>query len=273
MKKKTVRKREGDVGMEEKYVIWSTENGICNIVINSPKTLNAIGIPILDGLEEALQSCFDEEVRAVIISAAGPAFCAGGDLPAAVKYGAYEWCLQSVKQMGAVVNLIRELPKPVIASVQGACYGVGMSLAMLCDLRIASESMVMKQAYTSVGLAPDGGWTLTVPQAIGVSKAFELLMMDPAVPAAEALRLGLVNKVVPDDALAAETMKLAAKLASGATKSFATGKALINQSMYLGLQNQCEKERWGIANCTKNEDFQEGFDAVFNKRKPNYKGR
>lgn len=259
--------------MQDKLVVWRIENGICHIAMNSPKTLNALSIPIIEGLDEAFSACFADEVRAVVLSANGPAFCAGGDLPSAVEYGARAWLLESVKMMANVANMIRRLPKPVLASINGSCFGVGMSLAMMCDLRIAAESAVLKQAYTSVGLSPDVGWTLTVPRLIGAAKAMEFLMLDPAVPAQEALRLGLVNKVVPDDALAAETAKMAARLAGGATKAFAASKELVNTSMFQGIEAQIEKERWKIADSADTDDFREGFDAVFNKRKPNYTGK
>lgn len=259
--------------MSDTPVIFSKEDSIASIVMNSPKTLNAIGFPMLDGLEAALEKCFDKDIRAVVISAAGPAFCAGGDLPVAMEYGPSEWLLQSVKKMNVIASLIRNLPKPVIASIHGHCFGVGMSLTMLCDIRIAAESTLFKQAYTSIGLSPDGGWSFTVPRLIGAAKALELVMLDPIIPASEALRLGLVNKVVPDEALLEETMKLARRLARGATRAYAAAKALINSSVYEGLESQCEKERWSIASCGATEDFKEGFDAVFNKRKPNFKGK
>ncbi len=259
--------------MEEKPVLWTKDAGICTVVMNIPKTLNALSTPMLEGLEEALEECFDESIRAVILTGAGKAFCSGGDIAGAVKSGAQQWLFQNPKKLAVVINTIRQLPKPVIASINGAAFGVGMSFAMACDLRIASDKAILAQAYTSVGLSPDGAWTYTVPQIVGMAKALELVMLDTPIKAEEALRLGLVTKVVPADQLEAETAKVARKLADGPTKAYASAKAMINSSMLPGLESQMEKERWGISSCGATEDFKEGYEAVFNKRKANFSGR
>jgi len=259
--------------MEEKAVVWEKDEGICKITMNVSRTLNALSTAMLQGLEEAFEECFDENIRAVVLTGSGKAFCSGGDIAGAVKEGAQKWLFQSPKKLSVVINTIRELPKPVIASLNGPAFGVGMSFAMACDLRIASDKGTMAQAYTSVGLSPDGAWTFTVPQIVGMAKALELVMLDTPIKADEALRLGLVTRVVPAEKLEEETMKLAKKLANGPTMAFASAKALINGSMLPGIERQMEKERWGISRCGGSEDFMEGYEAIFNKRKPNFKGK
>lgn len=259
--------------MDEKAVVWIKEEGVCTVVMNVPKTLNALSTPMIEGLEEAFEECFDESIRAVVLTGAGKAFCSGGDLAGAVEYGAQKWLFKNPKKLAVVISAMRQLPKPVIASLNGAAFGVGMSFAMACDLRIASDKAVMAQAYTSVGLSPDGAWTYTVPQIVGMAKAMEMVLLDAPIKADEALKLGLVSKVVPAEELEEETKKLARRLANGPTRAYASAKSLINRVMLPGLESQMELERWGISTCGGTDDFVEGFEAVFNKRKPSFKGR
>jgi len=259
--------------MNDSAVVWHKENGICIITMNTPATLNAMSKAIVAGLENAFEDCFDENVRAVVLTGSGRAFCAGGDIAEAVKDGAPNWLLQTPKKLAVVTSAIRKLAKPVIASINGPAFGVGMSVAIACELRIASEKASFAQSYTSVGLSPDGAWTMTVPQIVGMAKALEMVFLDKPIPAEEALRLGLVSSVVPHEQLEEETMKLANKLAQGPTKAYARAKELINLSMLSGIESQMEKERYNISAAGESEDFVEGSDALFNKRKPQFKGR
>lgn len=259
--------------MDDRPVIWTKNEGICTITMNQPKSRNALSTALTGGLEEAFEDCFDENVRAVVLTGAGKAFCSGGDIPEAVKDGASHWLLQTPKKLAIVISAIRELPKPVIASVNGPAWGVGMSVAMACDLRIASDKASFAQAYTSVGLSPDGGWTLTVPRMLGMAKALELVLLDTPLKAEEALNLGLVSRVVAADQLEEETNNVAKKLANGPTRAYASAKALINNSMLQGLESQMQKERRSISECGRTEDFAEGYEAIFNKRKPSFKGK
>lgn len=254
-------------------VVWRKDDGICVITMNTPSTLNAMSKGIVTGLEEAFEDCFDEQIRAVVLTGAGRAFCAGGDLAEAVKDGASNWLLQTPKKLAVVTSAMRKLPKPVIASINGPAFGVGMSIAMACDLRIMSDKATLAQAYTSVGLSPDGAWTMTVPQIVGMAKSLEMVMLDEPIKAEEALRLGLVNRLVPAESLAEETLQLARKLANGPTQAYARAKALINNAMLAGLESQMERERYSISACGGSEDFKEGSQALFEKRKPNFKGK
>lgn len=254
-------------------VVWRKDDGICVITMNTPSTLNAMSKGIVTGLEEAFEDCFDEQIRAVVLTGAGRAFCAGGDLAEAVKDGASNWLLQTPKKLAVVTSAMRKLPKPVIASINGPAFGVGMSIAMACDLRIMSDKATLAQAYTSVGLSPDGAWTMTVPQIVGMAKSLEMVMLDEPIKAEEALRLGLVNRIVPAESLAEETLQLARKLANGPTQAYARAKALINNAMLAGLESQMERERYSISACGGSEDFKEGSQALFEKRKPNFKGK
>lgn len=249
------------------------KDGICTITMNSPKTLNALSENLTTCLEEAFEDCFDESIRAVVLTGSGKAFCAGGDLQGMLEMGAPKWLQQVPKKLAVVISAIRALPKPVIAAVNGPAMGVGMSVAMACDLRIASDRASFVQSYTSVGLSPDGAWSLTVPRIIGLSKAMEMLLLDTPVKAEEALRLGMVSMVVTAESFLEETEKLAMKLAAGPTMAFARGKQLINRSLLRELECQMENERQSIMAGGASADFAEGADAVFKKRKPEFTGR
>ncbi|HNX22442.1 MAG TPA: enoyl-CoA hydratase [Spirochaetota bacterium] len=259
--------------MEEKQASWIKKDGICTITMNSPKTLNALSENLTTCLEEAFEDCFDESIRAVVLTGSGKAFCAGGDLQGMLEMGAPKWLQQVPKKLAVVISAIRSLPKPVIAAVNGPAMGVGMSVAMACDLRIASDRASFVQSYTSVGLSPDGAWSLTVPRIIGLSKAMEMLLLDTPVKAEEALRLGMVSMVVTAESFLEETEKLAMKLAAGPTMAFARGKQLINRSLLRELECQMENERQSIMAGGASADFAEGADAVFKKRKPEFTGR
>lgn len=259
--------------MEEKQAVWIKKDGICTITMNSPKTLNALSSGLTAALEEAFEECFDDSIRAVVLTGSGKAFCAGGDLQGMLETGAVKWLQQVPKKLAVVITAIRQLQKPVIAAVNGPAMGVGMSVAMACDLRIASDKASFVQAYTSVGLSPDGAWSLTVPRIVGLSKAMEMLLLDRPVSADEALRLGMVSMVVPAESFAEETEKLAKKLASGPTLAFARGKQLINRSLLRELECQMENERQTIMAGGASADFAEGADAVFKKRRPEFKGK
>ena len=259
--------------MDEKAVVWKKEDGICVITMNQPGSLNAISKGIVAGLEEAFEDCFDENIRAVVLTGAGRAFCAGGDIAEAVQDGAPHWMLHTPKKLAVATSAIRRLPKPVIASINGPAMGVGMSVAMACDLRIMSDKASLSQTYTSVGLSPDGAWTMTVPRIVGLAKAMEMVLLDKPVKAEEALRLGLVSLVVPSANLEEETMQLARKLANGPTRAYAAAKVLINESMLQGLEGQMERERYTISACAGTEDFTEGSQAIFNKRQAVFKGK
>lgn len=259
--------------MEEKQAVWIKKEGICTITMNSPKTLNALSSGLTAALEEAFEDCFDDSIRAVVLTGSGKAFCAGGDLQGMLETGAVKWLQQVPKKLAVVITAIRQLQKPVIAAVNGPAMGVGMSVAMACDLRIASDKASFVQAYTSVGLSPDGAWSLTVPRIVGLSKAMEMLLLDRPVSADEALRLGMVSMVVPAESFTEETEKLAKKLASGPTLAFARGKQLINRSLLRELECQMENERQTIMAGGASADFAEGADAVFKKRRPEFKGK
>lgn len=249
---------------------------VATLTLNRPESYNALDLGIGDELAEAVASVGrDPSVRAVILTGAGKAFCSGGDLRFFQNWQGSKSEVFGVltQRLHRIILDIRQMPKPVIAAVNGVAGGAGFSLAMACDLRLAVDTARFKQAYTSAGLVPDGGWTLTVARRIGLGKASELLFLDPVLEAQQALALGLVNRVVAAAELARAASEMAAQLAAGPTLSFARAKALLNRSLLAGLEEQLEQERQGIMESGATEDFQEGLEAFFAKRPPKFSGR
>ena len=149
----------------------------------------------------------------------------------------------------------------------------GFSLALACDLRIASRNAVFRQAYTNVALVPDGGLTFHLPKLVGLGKASELIFLDKVITAREAEKLGLVNQVVPEAKLKDATLEVAKRLARGPSLAFGRAKALLNRALTSGIESQLENERQGIALSGETEDFREGLSAFFEKRKPRFQGK
>ena len=180
---------------------------------------------------------------------------------------------QVIKILNTCIMVIRRMPQPVIASINGAVGAAGMSIAAACDLRIAASSVRFKQAYTSVGLVPDGAWTLLIPLLIGFGKASELVFLDPIFDAETALTLGFVNKVVGDAELARETRDMAARLAAGPSVAFSIVKENLNNALLGFLERQLELERRGMTTVGKTADAAEGIAAFVEKRTPDFTGQ
>lgn len=184
---------------------------------------------------------------------------------------------ETIRQLTKVLNItitgIRRISKPVIAMINGTVAGVGISITAACDLRICDSSAKFRQAYTSIGLAPDGAWALLVPLLIGFSKASELAYMDPVFDAKEALEMGLVNKVVDDIDLETTTRNIALKLAQGPGIAFSIMKENFNNALLELLERQLELERGGIIWAARTWDAKEGIASFIEKRKPSFKGQ
>ncbi|MEN6621782.1 MAG: enoyl-CoA hydratase-related protein, partial [Smithella sp.] len=205
------------------------------------------------------------------------AFCLGGDIAFASAYGDGDLQAFFRDMTGPLARFIsdmRMLPKPIIASINGICAGVGISFAAACDLRICHSGVIFKQAYTGVGISQDGGFSQMVPLLVGLGRASEMVFLDEVIAADKALNWGLVNKVVAPEELVATAEKLAARLAGGATAAFASSKALLNKAFLPCLEVQLEAERQGVIKTSGTEDYKEGV-AVFTgkKKKAEFKGK
>ncbi|MDQ5986148.1 MAG: 1,2-epoxyphenylacetyl-CoA isomerase [Syntrophus sp. SKADARSKE-3] len=264
--------------MEFENIIFEKDNNIATIRLNRPKYFNALDFPLGNELVSALEICQDdEEIRAVVLTGEGKAFCSGGDLRLFKEHldsnNPSEVVRKLVRVFNTIIHGIRSTPKPVIASINGALGGGGFTLAAACDIRIAASSAIFRQGYTSVSLVPDGAWTLMVPMLIGLGKATELVLIDPILSAKQAMEIGLVNQVVDDTDLKRVTQALAEKLANGPTKAFAISKDNLNNAMLGLLERQLELERSGMIKAAKTDDYKEGLTAFFEKREAHFTGR
>jgi 2-(1,2-epoxy-1,2-dihydrophenyl)acetyl-CoA isomerase len=255
------------------------EEGVATIELSRPEALNAwnaqLGADLLAALRHAAE---DDAVRAVVITGAGRAFSSGADLKDisgadTTPEGRPDVYKTLTERYHPIMHAIRELPKPVLASVNGPAVGIGCSLALCCDLIVASESAYFLLAFVNIGLVPDGGSSLFVPTRIGMARASELSMLGERLGAAQALEWGLINRVFADEHLRAETAALAARLAGGPTRSYAGTKRQLNNWLYARMDEQLELEAQIQREMAGSDDFLEGAAAFVEKRPPRYSGR
>lgn len=260
--------------MDYEAILVRKAGPVATVTMNRPEALNFLDPIMAQEIESALADLEkDEEVRAVIITGAGRAFCAGGD----VKFMKQEWPVYDlVVRMERVTGFIKamlDLPKPIIASVNGPAVGAGCNIALAADLVLASEKATFCQVFTRIGLIPDCGGIYLLPRRVGMTKAKELIFTARTIEAGEAERIGLVNRVVPAEALEEETRKIAAELASGPTMAIGIAKRLLNQSYESDFETILQAENSNQVLLRKTEDHREGVRAFFEKRKPEFKGK
>jgi 2-(1,2-epoxy-1,2-dihydrophenyl)acetyl-CoA isomerase len=255
------------------------DHAIATLTLNRPESLNALDSAMIDALiGHCAALAADDGVRCVIIKGAGRHFMAGGDIrsfnaeldSAPAERGQH--FKHMVEHMHVAIESLQRMPHPVLASVHGAVAGFGLSLMCACDLAIAAESSYFTSAYRHLGLTPDGGATYTLPRLVGLKKAMEIVLLGDRFLAAEALRLGLVNRVVVDNELDRATHELAIALATGPVLALRNGKRLLNQSRVQSLSAQLQLEAESFGACAVTEDFEEGVRAFLAKRSPHFSG-
>jgi 2-(1,2-epoxy-1,2-dihydrophenyl)acetyl-CoA isomerase len=261
-------------------VTYAVQDNIATLTLNRPESLNALNLAMIDDLRATTaQAAFDPAVRAVIVCGAGDHFMAGGDLkwfreqlalPPKERQPRFEETIAAVH--ASILNL-KSMNKPVVAAVQGAVAGFGLSLMLAADLALAADNAYFTLAYSNIALSPDGGATWSLPRQVGLKQAMEIALLGDRFDAARARELGLINRVVPLAELAAETLKLAQRLAAGPAEALARTKALLNQSLETSLESQLVAEQRSFAACGAHADFSEGLAAFFERRKPAYETR
>jgi 2-(1,2-epoxy-1,2-dihydrophenyl)acetyl-CoA isomerase len=264
-------------GTELETVNLQVSEGVATIELNRPHTLNAwntqFGTDLLDAVRRAGD---DDAVRAVLITGAGRGFSSGADLKEigndVTPEGRPDVYKTLTERYHPIMEGIRELPKPVVAGVNGPAVGIGCSLALCSDLIVAAESAYFLLAFVNIGLVPDGGSSLFLPTRIGMARATELSMLGERLPAAKALEWGLINRVVPDDRLREEASALAARLAAGPTRSYAGTKRQLNNWLYQRMGEQLELEARVQQEMAGSEDFVEGAMAFAQKREARFSG-
>jgi 2-(1,2-epoxy-1,2-dihydrophenyl)acetyl-CoA isomerase len=260
-------------------VVVERHEGLFEIILNRPEILNAVNRETIAALAAAVgEAAEDGAARAVLLRGAGTHFCAGGDIkmfaelirltPAERLKALY----QIVDTLHPLLIRMRHMPKPIVAAVQGAAAGFGLSLVLAADLALAAEDTVFTSGYILLGTTPDGGMTAMLPHIVGLKHAAELMLLGDRFDAQRAAALGLINRVVPADALDAEAAALAARLAAGPTYAYGRTKALLQATLGDGFDAQLRRETESFAACAATEDFAEGVRAFLEKRRPVFTG-
>jgi 2-(1,2-epoxy-1,2-dihydrophenyl)acetyl-CoA isomerase len=246
---------------------------IARLTLNRPETGNALNLELTTALREAAEGLRGSDVGAVILSGAGKAFCVGGDLrwmrDAGDEVG--DAVLRLASQFHGGIEALTALDAPVISAVRGAAAGGGMSLAIAGDIVLAAESARFTMAYTAIGFPPDGGSSWTLPRLVGLRRATELLLLNERLDAARAHELGLVTRVVADDALDAEAEALARRLADGPATAHGAVKRLLRESATRGFAEQMSEEARTISALAAAPDGREGVAAFLEKRAPRFR--
>lgn len=255
-------------------LITEIDNGVLYITLNRPDKYNSGTQEMAFAFHKALDKARDnDDVRAVYITGAGKAFCAGQDLGEIVDPNGLELPSIVKDHYNPTVERIRKLNKPVVAAVNGVAAGAGANIALACDVVVASEGASFIQAFSKIGLIPDSGGTYTLPRLIGLQRASALMMLGDKVSAADALQMGMLYKVFPIDTFVEESKKIVHKLAKMPTKALGMTKILLNESIKNSLKQQLELEGRYQELASHTEDYKEGVDAFLEKRKPTFKGK
>ena len=260
-----------------KPVQTAIENGVASVTLNRPDVLNALNAEMAAALFETVSRLeTDHTVRCVVITGAGGHFMAGGD----IKF--FRQWLDSdpnrdrkdfdelFDNVHGTIRVLRQMEKPVVASVRGAAAGFGVSLMAACDLSLVAENAVLTLAYCHLGASPDGGSTYYLPRMVGVKRAMELALLGEKFDAHRALEMGLATRVVAEAELERATSALAAHLSAGPVRAYANTKRLINASLHTEFNQQLDAEQESFIECAMTPDFAEGVTAFCEKRKPRF---
>ena len=266
--------------MADSPVLYHKRDSIVTLTLNRPETLNAMNEAMMAELERLLMGLeADATVRAVILTGAGRAFSSGGDQKRDHDTEGQRLLFDGdlggglIERLNRCVLRLQRLAKPVIGSINGVAVGAGCNIALAADVRMASDAARFGEVFTRVGLVPDGGGTYFLPRLVGTAKAMELMLLADIIDAQEALRIGLVNWVVPADQLQEETQKLAERLAQGPTLAYGLVKTGLYQSLTMSLEDVLNMEARNQAMAVRSHDRTEGVAAFREKRQPRFLGR
>ena len=255
-----------------KFLLFSNAGGTCVITLNRPEVYNALNDEITFELQDALRAVArDETVRVVVLTGAGKAFCAGQDLKASTGKRSFLDSLH--KRYNPIIRAMRSLPKPVIGRVNGVAAGAGCSLALACDMIIASEEATFIEVFVSIGLVPDSGSSFFLPRLVGMAKAFELASMGTRVKAADAQAMGLINRAVSHDQLDNAVREYTEYFATAPTKAIGLIKKMLQKSAHATLDEMLDYEAYCQEIAGASEDYQEGVQAFLAKRKAKFAGK
>ncbi len=256
------------------------EDYLAEIIIDRPESYNTFTPTTTKEFKDAvLKHSKDEETRGILITGAGDKFSAGADLKTpleksiAVEKNIEQIFREGIGRFHDAIKEIQEMPKPVIAGVNGTAAGAGFSLAIACDLTLISDDATLEYAYTKTGLTGDGGVTFNLPRLVGTKKAMDIALRSPKINSQKAVELGLANEVIPSEKFKSEVRKKSKKLANGPTKAFGWVKKLFREGFDTSLEKRLEEELDTFCKALNTKDFEEGVKAFLEKGEPDFKGR
>lgn len=259
--------------MAYQFITYSLANGIATIALNRPEVYNALNDEITYELQDVLKTAGkDSAVRVLVLTGAGKAFCSGQDLKASAGAGKRSFMDSLQRRYNPIIRAMRGMPKPILCRLNGVAAGAGCSLALACDMIIASTEATLIEVFINIGLVPDSGSSWFLPRTVGMAKAFELCSMGSKVKADEALQLGLVNKVVPPEQLDATVAEYAGYFAQAPTRAIGMIKKMLNKASTASLDEMLDYEAYMQESAGNTADHQEGVKAFLEKRKPAFKG-
>ncbi|MBI2918063.1 MAG: enoyl-CoA hydratase [Chloroflexi bacterium] len=265
--------------MSYETLLVEKDSGVATVTLNRPEVMNAVNETMGREFMQCMESLgHDEAAQVVVIKGAGRGFCSGADVRRFAQAVEARRRGEPVIGMGSMLRgrgplLLREMAKPIIASIHGPCVGLGFTIALACDMRVAAEDVQIGAIFTRVGLMPEFGSTYFLPRLVGVAKAMELCLTGRIFGAQEALQIGYVNKVVPAGSLEKETQAMARQIAAGPPLAMGIIKRLLYQGLDCDLGAQFHAESLGIQTLFESEDHAEGVTAFLEKRAAVFKGR
>lgn len=261
--------------MSEQVLLVERQGAVAIVTLNRPKTKNALDAALLAALRESMtQLGEDVAVRAIVLTGAGGAFCAGADLKAAMTDPeAFANLDQTMTRYHAVIRAIVNAPKPVVAMVEGPAVGFGCDMALACDMRMLATDAYLEERFVKIGLMPDGGGSFWLPRLVGLGKAMELMLTGDRISAEQALSLGLANRVIASGSLREETMKLADKLSKGPPLAYAAIKRSVRASLGGTIDDALDRERLEQTKLLQSADCMEGVMAWMQKREASFGGK
>lgn len=263
--------------MTYETIQFEMHGSICLLTLNRPDRLNALTVQVAHEFNAAVSEALEHGARVIVLTGAGRAFCAGGDLREMQELAGREGRVEAffddpLRILNESILLIRQTPVPFIAAVNGVASGGGCNLALACDLVIAAESAKFNQAFIKIGLVPDCGGTFMLPRLVGLKRATELMFTGDLVTAAEAAEMGMINSVAADGELMSQVMAMAEKLAQAPTAAIGQIKKLLEASAVNDYGSQLDYERKAQIESGKTKDFTEGVQAFLEKRPPRFVG-
>jgi len=262
--------------MDEKHILYSVHNRVAQIILNRPDVKNAFSADMISLWEACLREAKqDDAVQVIVVTGNGDTFCSGGDIRDMAEGKLRSWGMKNFLWEGVhrIALTLEDLDKPVIAAINGAAMGAGLDMALMCDLRVCSDRAKLAESYIRMGLIPGDGGAYFLPRLVGTAKALELLLTGDILSAAEALNMGIVNRVVPHDALMEETMKLAKQIADKPPLAVRMMKRAVYQAQTSTLRAHLDYISSHMGLLTETEDHREAARSFLEKRRPVFKGR